>query len=155
MKGLWSGEVEHIPSQMVQNSTVMTCTHVLRWAEMDQGFVRVLWCFPYVALTWNHVANEWHPSRLSSSCNDYLAYGTIFTRVTFRPKIRLDLFFCQKSCRWMLGGGVPTNTPKELLWSYIKKVSTGMVDEKVTVISSFSTVPFFCYWSWEGISCTW
>ena len=27
----------------------------------------------------------------------------------------------------------------ELLWSYIKKVSTGMVDEKVTVISSFST----------------
>jgi len=26
----------------------------------------------------------------------------------------------------------------ELLWSYIKKVSTGMVDEKVTVISSFS-----------------
>ena len=24
----------------------------------------------------------------------------------------------------------------ELLWSYIKKVSTGMVDEKVTVISS-------------------
>jgi len=31
----------------------------------------------------------------------------------------------------------------ELLWSYIKKVSTGMVDEKVTVISSFSTVLFF------------
>jgi hypothetical protein len=24
----------------------------------------------------------------------------------------------------------------ELIWSYIKKVSTGMVDEKVTVISS-------------------
>ena len=24
----------------------------------------------------------------------------------------------------------------ELLWTYIKKVSTGMVDEKVTVISS-------------------
>ncbi len=28
----------------------------------------------------------------------------------------------------------------ELIWSYIKKVSTGMVDEKVTVISSFSTI---------------
>lgn len=27
----------------------------------------------------------------------------------------------------------------ELLWSYIKKVSTGMVDEKVTVISSVVT----------------
>jgi hypothetical protein len=26
-----------------------------------------------------------------------------------------------------------------------KKVSTGMVDEKVTVISSFSTRLFFCY----------
>ena len=31
----------------------------------------------------------------------------------------------------------------ELLWSYIKKVSTGMVDEKVTVISSFSTLLYF------------
>ena len=31
----------------------------------------------------------------------------------------------------------------ELLWSYIKKVSTGMVDEKVTVISSFSALLFF------------
>jgi hypothetical protein len=28
----------------------------------------------------------------------------------------------------------------ELIWSYIEKVSTGMVDEKVTVISSFSTL---------------
>ena len=28
----------------------------------------------------------------------------------------------------------------ELLWSYIKKVSTGMVDEKVTVISSLVNV---------------
>jgi hypothetical protein len=26
-------------------------------------------------------------------CIDYLAYGTIFTRVTFRPKIKLDVFF--------------------------------------------------------------
>jgi hypothetical protein len=31
----------------------------------------------------------------------------------------------------------------ELLWFYIKKVSTGMVDEKVTVISSFSTLLYF------------
>ncbi len=30
----------------------------------------------------------------------------------------------------------------ELIWSYIKKVSTGMVDETVTVISSFSTMLF-------------
>jgi hypothetical protein len=28
------------------------------------------------------------------------------------------------------------------IWSYIKKLSTGMVDEKVTVISSFSTLLF-------------
>jgi hypothetical protein len=26
-------------------------------------------------------------------CIDYLAYGTIFTRVMFRPKIKLDVFF--------------------------------------------------------------
>ncbi len=26
-------------------------------------------------------------------CIDYLAYGTIFTRVIFRPKIKLDVFF--------------------------------------------------------------
>jgi hypothetical protein len=25
-------------------------------------------------------------------CIDYLAYGTIFTRATFRPKIKLDVF---------------------------------------------------------------
>ena len=31
-------------------------------------------------------------------CIDYLAYGTIFTHVTFRPKIKLDVFFSgQKS----------------------------------------------------------
>ena len=26
-------------------------------------------------------------------CIDYLAYGSIFTRVMFRPKIKLDVFF--------------------------------------------------------------
>jgi hypothetical protein len=26
-------------------------------------------------------------------CIDYLAYGTIFTRVMFQPKIKLDVFF--------------------------------------------------------------
>jgi hypothetical protein len=26
-------------------------------------------------------------------CIDYLAYGTIFTRVMFRPKIKLDVSF--------------------------------------------------------------
>jgi hypothetical protein len=26
-------------------------------------------------------------------CIDYLAYGTIFTRVMFRPKKKLDVFF--------------------------------------------------------------
>jgi hypothetical protein len=31
----------------------------------------------------------------------------------------------------------------ELQWSYIKKVSTGMVDEKVTVISSFLLLMFW------------
>jgi len=38
-------------------------------------------------------------------CTDYLAYGTIFTRAMFRPNIKLDVFFRQKSRRWMLGGG--------------------------------------------------
>jgi hypothetical protein len=27
-----------------------------------------------------------------NGCIDYLAYGTIFTRVMFRPKIKLDVF---------------------------------------------------------------
>ncbi len=40
-------------------------------------------------------------------CIDYLAYGTIFTRVMFRPKIKLDVFFpAREAARWELGGGV-------------------------------------------------
>ena len=39
-------------------------------------------------------------------CIDYLAYETIFMRVMFRPKIKLDVFFFhQKSCRCLLPGG--------------------------------------------------
>jgi hypothetical protein len=39
-------------------------------------------------------------------CIDYLAYGTIFTRVMFLPKIKHDVFFFrQKSRRCMPGGG--------------------------------------------------
>jgi hypothetical protein len=40
-----------------------------------------------------------HSQRMASiapiviGCIDYLAYGTIFTRVMFRPKIKLDVFF--------------------------------------------------------------
>jgi hypothetical protein len=40
-----------------------------------------------------------HPQQMASimliviGCIDYLAYGTIFTRVMFRPKIKLDVFF--------------------------------------------------------------
>jgi len=43
-------------------------------------------------------------------CIDYLAYGSIFTRVTFRPKIKLDVFFLARKAedeRW--GGGGQTN----------------------------------------------
>ena len=38
-------------------------------------------------------------------CIDYLAYGSIFTRVMFRPKIKLDVFSHQKSRRCLPGGG--------------------------------------------------
>ena len=43
-------------------------------------------------------------------CIDYLAYGTIFTLVTFRPKIKLDVFFFARKAtdeRWEVvrGGG--------------------------------------------------
>ena len=31
-------------------------------------------------------------------CNDYLAYGTFFTRAMFRPKIKIDVFF--RAGRW-------------------------------------------------------
>jgi hypothetical protein len=43
-------------------------------------------------------------------CIDYLAYGAIFTFTSamFRPKIKFDVFFCRKSHRWALGGGVCT-----------------------------------------------
>ncbi len=40
-----------------------------------------------------------HSQRMASiapiliGCIDYLAYGTIFTHVMFRPKIKLDVFF--------------------------------------------------------------
>ncbi len=36
-------------------------------------------------------------------CIDYLAYGTIFTRVMFRPKMKLDVFFSARKAtdeRW-------------------------------------------------------
>jgi hypothetical protein len=52
-----------------------------------------------------------HSQRMASivpiviGCIDYLAYGTIFPRAMFRPKIKLDVFFCQKRGRWALGGG--------------------------------------------------
>ncbi len=35
----------------------------------------------------------------------YAQNRPIITRVMFRPKIKLDVFFHQKSCRWALGGG--------------------------------------------------
>ena len=40
-----------------------------------------------------------HSQRMASTapivmgCIDYLAYGTIFTRAMFRPKIKLNVFF--------------------------------------------------------------
>ncbi len=43
-------------------------------------------------------------------CIDYLAYETIFTRAMFCQKKILDIFFCQKSPRWALGGGVEGNS---------------------------------------------
>jgi hypothetical protein len=49
-------------------------------------------------------------------CIDYLAYGTIFTRVMFLPKkkgdIFLDFFSRQKSPRCSPGGGVTYEPPK-------------------------------------------
>jgi len=38
-------------------------------------------------------------------CIDYLAYGSICKRAMFRPKVKLDVFFCQKSRRCLPGGG--------------------------------------------------
>ena len=38
-------------------------------------------------------------------CIDYLAYVSIFTRVTFRPKIILDVFFPPKKPKYSPGGG--------------------------------------------------
>ena len=38
-------------------------------------------------------------------CIDYLAYVSIFTRATFRPKIKLDVFFPPKKTKYSPGGG--------------------------------------------------
>ena len=45
----------------------------------------------------------------------------------------------EKVCHLALVSTYGTTT----IWSYIKKSSTGMVDEKETVISSFSTLHIF------------
>jgi hypothetical protein len=37
-------------------------------------------------------------------CNDYLAYGTIFTRAMFCPKIKLDVFFPPEKPLMSAGG---------------------------------------------------
>jgi hypothetical protein len=62
---------------------------------MEGLFIRVLLGSLRIGLTNLVILNKWHPSRLHIiiGCIDYLAYGTIFTRVTFRPKIKLDVFF--------------------------------------------------------------
>ena len=39
-------------------------------------------------------------------CIDYLAYGTIFTRAMFRPKIKLDVFFPARKAADERWGGV-------------------------------------------------
>ena len=43
-------------------------------------------------------------------CIDYLAYGTIFTRVMFRPKKKVDVFFPARKAvdACLPGGGGPT-----------------------------------------------
>jgi len=44
-------------------------------------------------------------------CIDYLAYGSIFTRVTFRPKIKLNVFFPFRKAvdeRWEVAPPPPT-----------------------------------------------
>ena len=41
-------------------------------------------------------------------CIDYLAYGTIFTRVMFRPKKKVDVFIPARKAvdeRWEVVGG--------------------------------------------------
>jgi hypothetical protein len=50
-------------------------------------------------------------------CIDYLAYGTIFTRAMFCPKIKLDVFFPARkavdACREVVPG--PTSYPSPRL----------------------------------------
>jgi hypothetical protein len=56
---------------------------------------------------------EWYfltrPTRtIVIGCIDYLAYGTIFTRVMFCPKIKLDVFFPPEKPQ--MSGAPPTTT---------------------------------------------
>jgi len=60
-------------------------------------------------------------------CIDYLAYGSIFTRAMFRPKIKLDVFSRQKSRRCLPGGG---GYRRKSRW-----VHFGMVDTKMYVFT--------------------
>jgi len=47
---------------------------------------------------------------------DYLAYGTIFTRATFRPKIKLDVFFLVDACQKVVGASTTSRRSFRLFW---------------------------------------
>jgi len=55
----------------------------------------------------------------NSRCIDYLAYVSIFTRATFRPKIKLDVFFSARKAAdecWEVVVGVTVFTGE--VWGY-------------------------------------
>ena len=47
-------------------------------------------------------------------CIDYLAYGTIFTRVMFRPKKKVDVFFPARKAADERWGVVHTPPPQNV-----------------------------------------
>jgi hypothetical protein len=66
-----------------------------------------------------------HSQRMASialiviGCIDYLAYGTIFTRVMFRPKIKLDVFFPARKAadeHWEHG---QLTTARQTSWAFL------------------------------------
>ncbi len=54
-------------------------------------------------------------------CNDYLAYGTIFTRAMFHPKIKLDVFFARKAADERWAGGATSQKHRASHYEYVDR----------------------------------
>jgi hypothetical protein len=95
-EGKGSEEVPNMLSLVVQQGTIINCWHVENPATLLEHGLLV------TTLKLKRATGIIHSQRMASIAPivigyiDYLAYGTIFTRAMFRPKIKLDVFFDER-----------------------------------------------------------